>query len=207
MAQWAEIRWWKHYLTPKSPDQYFDQKKQYWLRTLNQLNITINANDSLLDAGCGPAGVFMIFEDRPIDALDPLIQSYKEQFPSLFEQYSPQINFIHQPLEAFQATEHYDYVFCFNAINHVREIDRGMEVLLNCLKPGGRFCIAVDAHRFKFIKNIFQWMPFDFLHPHQLTLSEFHQLINKHGGVIHASEKLKPGKIFDYYAILGVKAG
>ena len=74
IAQAAEIRWWQNYLKNKSTTEYADWKTQYWENLLEETGLTfLNESDKenpnkvenlrILDAGCGPAGIFMIFKN------------------------------------------------------------------------------------------------------------------------------------------------
>lgn len=207
LAQWAEIRWWKNYLGAKEMDIYLQKKKQYWKEVLLKLHLSIDTDATVLDAGCGPAGIFIVLEKQSVKAIDPLLTQYQLQFPSLFEQYGPNIHFEAIPVESFQSEELFDQVFCFNAINHVDHIELALEKLFGVLKPGGSFCISIDVHRYLLLKKVFQWIPADILHPHQFTLGEYQEMIRRFPVVVTSQICLKPGKIFDYYAILGYKQG
>jgi len=78
IAQSAEIRWWKKYLKNKDPLTYLDQKAKYWHRVLNEMQVSFKPDDIILDAGCGPAGLFMITTDYETHAVDPLLQAYQK---------------------------------------------------------------------------------------------------------------------------------
>ena len=79
-----------------------------------------NSIHSVLDLGCGPAGIFIALTNNTVIGVDPLIEEYKKE--NLFfnwEDY-PRAGFIKSTIEDFKPAMQYDFVFCMNAINHVR---------------------------------------------------------------------------------------
>ena len=64
IAQSAELRWWKNYLKDKDPDDYKKEKLAYWKKVLAPLDSLVSNIEGLdvLDAGCGPAGIFMALD-------------------------------------------------------------------------------------------------------------------------------------------------
>lgn len=204
IAQAAEIRWWQRYLHNKDQAVYRAAKQAYWHRVLDQLGIKPQAGDRILDAGCGPAGIFMILNKNQVDAVDPLIARY-EHLPHFDKNDFPNVRFINRPLELFNEESTYDIVFCMNAINHVAYLHKSLDNLMAALAPGGRLILAVDVHRHDFLKTIFRSIPGDILHPHQHSLDDYIQLLKQRDGQILKTVCLKPGRIFDYFAIIATK--
>lgn len=204
LAQAAEIRWWKHYLAKKAPEAYLQDKRTYWIRVMQQANIQVPPQSSVLDAGCGPAGIFMVLGEQEVDALDPLLQKYAADLPHFNPENYPGVHFIAESLERYAPEAAYDQIFCLNAINHVADIQQAMDQLVACLQPAGKLWLSIDAHRYPELRWIFQRIPGDILHPHQYTLSEYREMLTDRGLEVMDQIKLKPGRIFDYY-LLGAK--
>ncbi len=205
IAQAAEIRWWQQYLRKQEPEVYLHNKRAYWHRVLQQIDFYPQPGSQVLDAGCGPAGIFMVLEELKVDALDPLLAAYEERLAHFNRARYPQVNFIQEPLENLDAQAKYDAIFCLNAINHVADIERAMDALVTALKPGGQLLLSIDAHNFVFLKKIFQLLPGDILHPHQYDLEEYRSLLTSRGLSIQQEVLLKKGGIFDYHLLLAEK--
>ena len=206
IAQAAEIRWWQNYLKNKPTTDYADWKTHYWenllLETgLERLN-TEGVATQILDAGCGPAGIFMIFKNQKVDALDPLLDDYEEKLPHFKKRLYPNVNFYSQPLETFDKTNEYDAVFCLNAINHVADLDKCFDILVNSVKAGGHLVVSIDAHNFSFLKTIFQILPGDILHPHQYNLKEYSDMLTSRGCLLEKTILKKKEFIFNYYILV-----
>ena len=226
IAQAAEIRWWQRYLKNKPTADYAAWKRQYWRDLLTEIglnaekspvfdvytegsNATQNAqlttHHSILDAGCGPAGIFMVFKNAAVDALDPLLDSYEATLPHFKKSNFPNVRFFSKPLESFVAEKPYDAVFCLNAINHVADLSRCFDVLVGATKRGGTLVISIDAHNFPFLKRLFQALPGDILHPHQYDLAEYMAMLTERGCRIERVILKKHEFIFNYYVLVATK--
>jgi 2-polyprenyl-6-hydroxyphenyl methylase/3-demethylubiquinone-9 3-methyltransferase len=223
IAQAAEIRWWQRYLKNKPTTDYAVWKTDYWKKLLaemglNDLNIEERNPDtlgteggknsttqSILDAGCGPAGIFMIFKNQKVDALDPLLDGYEATLPHFKKSNYPKVQFYSQPLESFDKKNAYDAVFCLNAINHVADLSRCFDVLVAATKKGGKLIVSIDAHNFPILKHIFQALPGDILHPHQYDLAEYTAMLTERGCTIEKTILKKHEFIFDYYVLVATK--
>ena len=66
IAQHLELRWWKKYLRNKDADQYLQWKRKYWHAFLKPVAHLIHLDPlkEILDAGCGPAGIFIILKEK-----------------------------------------------------------------------------------------------------------------------------------------------
>lgn len=205
LAQAAEIRWWRSYLSGKTPKDYLRDKKAYWKRVLHEAEIELPAGSRILDAGCGPAGIFVILDKYEVDAVDPLLNQYDGQLSHFAPQQYPHVRFFPEKLENYRPDRRYDFIFCLNAINHVADIERAMDRLLACLEPEGVLWLSIDAHRSAKVQQLFRGIPADILHPHQYTLAGYEKLLTDRGLEVFKRIKLKPGRIFDYY-LLGAKS-
>jgi len=199
-AQFFEIRWWRGYLRRKNKEEYYSGKQKYWNGVLELLYPEISAapGSKILDAGCGPAGIFTAFPENQVTAVDPLLNKYE-----LLEHFNPEefpnTTFVQSPLEEFPASPDYDIVFCLNVINHVNDLNRAVETLSRCLAPGGKLALSVDVHRHNAPAKIFRALKFDVLHPHQYSAEHYRRMIES-SGILRLLKQftLKRGKIFDY---------
>lgn len=205
-AQKLEIQWWKRYLSEKNPAEYLVWKKEYWQNLLSEINLAHLSHSqlSILDAGCGPAGIFISLESNKVKAIDPLLDAYKE-----LEHFQPQNypNTLFQALalEAMEDVEMYDCIFCLNAINHVADIEICYDNLYRALKPGGILVVSIDAHNSSLLKKIFKAIPGDALHPHQFDLKEYEQFLTTRNLQITQTLLKDAGRIFNYYVQVAKK--
>ena len=170
-----------------------------------KLDIDKPQRQSILDVGCGPAGIFIHLEGNQVVATDPLIESYERQLDHFKKSNYPWVDFHPKLIEEINFTEEFDLVCCINVINHVKEIDRSYHNLVSAVKRGGKIILSIDSHNFKLPKLLFKLFPFDILHPHQYTLKEYENHLKTRGVKIERSVKVKSGLLFDYYAIVGEK--
>ena len=208
IAQAAEIRWWQGYLKNKPTTDYAVWKTKYWQDLLKEigLNAQITEGSKILDAGCGPAGIFMIFKNHKVDALDPLLDEYEAKLPHFRRENYPNVQFFSQPLESFSDKKAvYGTVFCLNAINHVADLQRAFDVLVDATKSGGTLVVSIDAHNYSFLKTIFQALPGDILHPHQFDLAEYSDMLTSRGCRIERTLLKKSEFIFNYYVLVATK--
>ena len=202
IAQAVEIKWWQNHLKDKDKSSYYDQKRSYWERLLKDIGFNIPKEPSkILDAGSGPAGIFIFFDDHKVVAVDPLLDKYKsnpEQFDTTDFQH---VEFITATIERIHRDQEFDIVFCLNWINHVNSIQSSLRNLFNALKPGGKLVLSTDAHKSNFLKNLFQLVPVDILHPHQYNINEYKTFVNNAGFQISTSKKVKSELIFGHWVI------
>jgi 2-polyprenyl-3-methyl-5-hydroxy-6-metoxy-1,4-benzoquinol methylase len=208
LAQAAEIRWWQGYLKNKPTTDYAVWKTKYWQDLLKEIGLDaqITEGSRILDAGCGPAGIFMIFKSQKVEALDPLLDEYQAKLPHFRRENYPNVQFFSQPLESFSDKKAvYDTVFCLNAINHVADLQRAFDVLVDATKAGGTLVVSIDAHNYSFLKTIFQALPGDILHPHQFDLTEYSNMLTSRGCRIERTLLKKSEFIFNYYVLVATK--
>lgn len=205
IAQAAEIRWWQNYLKKKPKTDYLVWKKEYWETLLSKLNLNFSEGEKVLDAGCGPAGIFMILEKYQTDAMDPLLEDYENKLEHFSKSQYPNIKFFSEPLETFSPKEKYDKVFCLNAINHVAELDLSFDKLVDFTKKGGTLIVSIDAHNYSFFKKIFRLLPGDILHPHQFDLAEYQKMMTDRGCKLEQSILYKEEFFFNYYILVFTK--
>ncbi len=184
-AQALEIRWWKQYLSQKPVDQYLHDKKSYWRRVLKECDLkSAQVQGEVLDAGCGPAGIFTIFDQQNVTAIDPLLETYNKELSHFKKGWYPNVNFQTLALEEMDFREMFDYVFCLNAINHVHDIELAPDKLVAAAKKGSTLVLSIDAHNYNMLKWLFRLIPGDVLHPHQYDLKEYRSMLSKRGCTI-----------------------
>jgi 2-polyprenyl-6-hydroxyphenyl methylase/3-demethylubiquinone-9 3-methyltransferase len=207
IAQNLEVRWWQRYLSDKNPEEYLVWKTNYWNGLLAELgaNIPDLKGKTVLDAGCGPAGIFLSLPNSEVTAIDPLLDAYAA-LPHFKPERLSHVKFVKTPLELFQPAEKYDVVFCLNAINHVSDIGKAYDALVAAVKPGGTLVVSIDAHNHGLLKHIFRALPGDALHPHQYDLAEYGEFLTERGCKILTSLRKDKGFIFDYYVQVARKA-
>lgn len=203
LAQKLELKWWKNYLGKKDVDEYLQWKRNYWMVFLHGLDtINVQSSDSILDIGCGPAGIFTIFPNHKVTAVDPLIDAYENNLDHFDKERYPKTEFVTSSIEGYQPNNQFDMVFCLNAINHVADIDVAFDRLFEYVKPKGKLVVSIDSHNYKFLKHLFRLIPGDALHPHQYDLVEYEKFITKRGGKVIQKVNSKPGNIFDYWVLV-----
>jgi 2-polyprenyl-6-hydroxyphenyl methylase/3-demethylubiquinone-9 3-methyltransferase len=198
IAQWAEIRWWKRYLSEKTPEVYLAQKAAYWQRVMKELGVVVPPGSTVLDAGCGPAGIFMVLDGAAVTAVDPLLERY-QALPHFQPARYAGVAFRQMALEGLEEEGVYDYIFCLNVINHVANMQLALLRLWHALKPDGTCWLSVDAHRYPVLQPVFAAIPGDVLHPHQYTLAQYEAQVKGAGFSILRKQLLKPGGLFDYW--------
>jgi 2-polyprenyl-3-methyl-5-hydroxy-6-metoxy-1,4-benzoquinol methylase len=201
IAQAAELKWWQNYLKNKDTKTYLEWKKSYWIEFLRKCAICLPKNTNCLDAGCGPAGIFIILENNTVDACDPLIDKYEGL--DVFDKTAyVNVNFLKSSIENFNIEKQYDYIFCLNAINHVADLKNSISKLSELLNEKGTLLLSTDVHRHKFLKAIFRLLPGDILHPQQHSLKDYRKMIAEKNLEITAEILIKRTTIFDYYAFV-----
>lgn len=205
LAQFLELRWWRRYLQQLNWPDYVQAKQVHWRKVLTQMDLHLLPDERVLDAGCGPAGIFTILKDQKVDAIDPLLLAYEEKLPDFRRDQFPYVHFQPLMLEQLDQQEVYDHVFCLNAINHVADLERAARCLIQSLKTAGTLLISIDVHRFALLKFIFRMIPGDVLHPQQDGLADYVHLLEKLGLDIEKTLVLKRGWIFNYVVIKAKK--
>lgn len=202
IAQAAEIRWWRSYLKKKAPGEYLDGKTRYWEAFLERVGVAVPEGACVLDAGCGPAGIFLAMGHARVDAVDPLLDRYRADLLHFEPEDYPWVTFHTMPLEDLDRVNHYDMVFCLNVINHVADLGRCLQRLLAAGRPGSTFVMSIDCHNHGLMRRLFGLIPGDILHPHQYTLEEYVSLARRTGWEVEGTHLITPRRLFDYHALV-----
>lgn len=207
IAQKAELQWWKNYLAKKEVQDYLSWKQDYWAALLNRLQLSDlnHSSHSILDAGCGPAGMFMMVKNAAVVAIDPLIEEYESRLPHFRKSMYPQVVFKNTTIEALSDMGIYNHVFCLNAINHVSQLEVCIDNLIRSLHSDGTLILSIDGHNYSFLKYLFRLLPGDILHPHQYSLKEYQNMLEKCNMKITQVHCLKREFIFSYFVLVAKK--
>lgn len=206
IAQFFEMLWWQFYLFRREQTKYLKWKKSYWRQFLMDAEAIPHRHDRILDAGCGPAGIFSILPDNLVDAVDPLLPHYEKKLPHFNPGDYPNVRFFTVTLESYKADCQYDTIFCLNAINHVAHLEAALNQLAVLTCTGGTLLLSTDAHRFRWLKKIFRLIPGDILHPHQHGQNDYIALLEAAGFKIIEAKTLFNGLIFNYILIRATKS-
>jgi SAM-dependent methyltransferase len=202
IAQFFEIRWWQRYLQTRDKAAYYDWKRAYWRDFLHKSGVEMGSRLCILDAGCGPAGIFTIFEDHEVIALDPLLGQYQSKIAQFDPADWPYVTFIEASLEDFKQEQAFDMVFCLNAINHVEDLALCFDRLVDLTQSGGQLLVSIDAHNYPLFKHVMRLIPGDILHPHQYDLKEYTTMLTDRGLHVTNTVRIKHEFIFDYYLVV-----
>jgi 2-polyprenyl-6-hydroxyphenyl methylase/3-demethylubiquinone-9 3-methyltransferase len=207
IAQKLELAWWRCYLTRRPSAAYLEAKKRYWQRLLNTAGLALRPGSRILDAGCGPAGIFLVLYGHEVVAIDPLIAAYSTYLPVFEPARYPWVVFRACRLEDFADASGFDLACCMNAVNHVEDWEGCLRQLHQLLRPEGRLLLSVDVHRRKGWQRLLQGSGADLLHPHQHRQEEYLTFLGKLGFKDLSFHRIRAGKVFDHVLISARKNG
>ena len=200
LAQGLEWRWWNRYLAGKSPEDYLLNKRAYWKRTLAELEWEVAEGATALDAGCGPAGIYLLLHaTQTITAIDPLLDHYRRLAVFRPETY-PEVRFLRRTMEELEPLSSFRQIYCFNAINHVRDWERALDALAAVASPGTEMILTSDVHRHAWLLPVFRLLPGDVLHPQQHGPDAYRRALTARGWRIDRERLLRREAIFEYRA-------
>lgn len=210
IAQHFEQYWWRRYLHGKDWPTYHKWKCDYWTKLLDSATAiapelaTLLADNNLpiLDAGCGPAGIYMVLDPHPVTAIDPLLDTYQYWLDHFKPQTFPWVDFRNIPLEQFKAREPFELVFCLNALNHVADIELATQRLVAATATNGLIVTCLDAHNYSLMQKLFSAVPGDILHPHQYTLQGYISLFNSYGLHLQGNHTISKGRLFKHELLM-----
>ncbi len=210
LAQWLQVHWWKRHLGNKRPpSKYLEAKEMQWNNFLQRLGIAPAPQELVLDAGCGPVGIFIALgKITRVDAVDPLLSKYEKALEHFQKERYPRVHFQAVQLEHFlrqngqPVSNRYDWIFCLNALNRFDEMDKALCTMSQALKPQGHLILSVDVHRFLLFKYLSKWLPWDLLTPQQADLQEYLKLaencnLKREKGFLN-----KKGILFNYWVLV-----
>ena len=200
IAQFFEILWWKRFLKRRDKSEYLLQKKAYWKRFLSKSGIDdIPSDKNILDAGGGPAGIFLIFPGHNVTMCDPLLMQYQQKLTHFSKDDYPYVEFHQSTIEDFSPGCTYGYVFCLNVINHVKDLGAAIRKLIKLTSSDGYLLVSSDCHKYSFLKGIFNLFQFDILHPHQKSAEDYLKIFVNNPEIEFVRRvTIKKELIFDY---------
>jgi len=97
----------------------------------------------ILDIGCGPRGSLEWADmARERVGLDPLADDYRK-----FGIDKHRMNYVCAPSEQIPFPEgHFDFVTCFNALDHVDDVEKTLSEIARVLKGGGSFLLITEIN-------------------------------------------------------------
>jgi len=205
LAQFLELLWWKKYLGKKDLQEYLLWKKEYWNNFIEKSDLRshINKATSVLDVGCGPAGIYLSLNEHEVVAVDPLIKDYEKDLKHFERDRYPNVTFFSKAFEDFETEKGFDLIFCLNAVNHFRDFRFSIEKLQAMLNKGGILVLSIDVHRFLFFKHLFRIIPGDALHPHQHSTSDYIRMMKTYSSVECIDHRvLNNENIFNYEVLI-----
>lgn len=177
-AQEKEASCWDANQTKVSSEEYQILKKEYWRRVLDKvLSETSYDSKKILDFGCGPSGLVLYFTDEiDLTCMDPLMSFYLNEFPYLKDR---PFRYINEAIESYTDEDTFDYIFGFNAIDHVKDIRKSLKNLTNLMTEDGFLVLSINVHEYSSIQFLLNWtnIIFDRLHPHQYTGAQYKALL------------------------------
>ncbi len=211
VAQWLQLHWWKRYPGSKRPpEKYLKAKEEAWKTFLERIEATPVAGARILDAGCGPVGIFIALgKTAQVDAVDPLLIKYERKLAYFKTKYYPHVQFHPVPIERFLASEaatspsrQYDWIFCLRALNRFSEIEAPLCAMSKALKPDGQLILSIDVHRFSLLKHLSRILPWNLLSPQQADLQEYLKLAEQCNLKRTKGFLNKKGLIFNYWVLV-----
>lgn len=184
ISQDAELRFWQKKYIPPALNQQTYLKKE-----LSHLNLKLSdfKNKTVLEVGCGPKGPINFLPKGRKYGIDPLMNEYKK-----FNCYqSKEVSYLQRPGEktGFKGNL-FDYVICFNVLDHCNNPSRVLKEAFRILRPGG--FLVLEVHIIKKLTTPLKPIlnRFDLCHPYHLTLSEARNLILKEGFLIKKDKEV-----------------
>lgn len=178
IAQNEEARWWsKDFLIKQN-----EEIKNKYSEIFNALEqkIGIGNNWNILDVGCGPTCISLLFNKGKKYGIDSLLDEYKDNLSlpdgiTLSVRTGEDIGF---------DNGFFDVVVCRNALDHTKDPGKVMDEINRVLKPGGYFINAVNVctplvtkvHRY--VENK-RWFVREEAHPHFFTVDDIENMISK----------------------------
>ena len=134
-----------------------------------------------------------------VTAIDPLLDRY-EGLTVFSRSAYPGVTFLPIMLESAAKAGPFRQLYCFNAINHVRDWAAGLDALTAMAEPGTELLLSSDVHRHAWLLPLFRALPGDALHPQQHGATDYRRALQDRGWRIDRERVLRRETIFHYYA-------
>lgn len=184
LSQAGEARCWGQNMDKVNSNEYRQYKIEYWNRILDKLSLGDIEQKYVLDFGCGPSGVVMAFKDASnLVCMDPLMDMYLKNYPFLHDY---KARYYSGKIEDFKSDSKFDIVLGFNSLDHVDNIQIALEQLRKLVKNDSTFIFTLNCHAVPRIQRILiRWNRIlDKPHPHQYTIRQYVDIIEKEGYVV-----------------------
>ena len=129
-----------------------------------------------------------------------MLDRYEQELEIFNRSAYPNVNFLHQALETQIPGADFEAIYCFNAINHVADWERALDVLTAAAAPGARMILTSDVHRHRWLQPVFRLLPGDLLHPQQHGPEAYRSALTNRGWIVEQETVLKREAIFNYVA-------
>jgi SAM-dependent methyltransferase len=101
-------------------------------------------------------------------------------------EYQDRVEYVHTDIFGFEPSAPYDLVLCIGVLAHVDSIDRALEKVARCVKPGGRVVVQISDDDQVLLK-LLRWLyatrttvSRSCLRSHAMTLSEVVAILRRH---------------------------
>jgi len=181
IAQSKELDCWVGNKDKIQSAKYQAAKLKFWQGTLESCGLDPDSADiktkKVLDVGCGPAGSFILIDKNPdYWCVDPLMDSYLEQFPQIKQH---EVKFFNQKLEDFRTDRRFDIILGFNCLDHVDNLSAAMDKIKELSHPSTQIIISLNVHNYNWLQKILaRFSPIlDRLHKYQYTSQQYKSML------------------------------
>ena len=177
-AQQEEFAWWSSEFFVKQNIEI----KQKYTKIFNSIEQQFNIQDDwkILDVGCGPTYISLLFKNGEKYGIDSLLEKYKSRLTlptgiNLSIGVGEHIKF---------GNNFFKLVVCRNALDHTKNPKKVIKEINRVLEPGGYFIHAVNVCT-PFVAKIHKYVERknsnlkETAHPHFFTVAEIDRLLSK----------------------------
>lgn len=135
-----ELKFWRLLKLRKG---FFTHHYEYFYTTHFGFNMELFEGKRILDIGCGPMGS-LEWAEMAVEriGLDPLADSYKE-----FGIDKQKMKYVTAGAEEIPFPDNYfDFIYSFNSLDHVDNLDHAVKEIIRVLAPGGYFLLLTDLN-------------------------------------------------------------
>lgn len=135
-------------------------RRDHFFKEVKSLNI----GKEILDAGCGTGEYILELRNKYPNSIFEGIELSSEKTIQLTNQikHFKNVKIIHGSLTDFSVRERYDFIYCIDVLEHIKEDKKAITNLCVALKPSGTLYIHVPAkNQKKFFKRFKNYMQHD----------------------------------------------
>lgn len=149
--------------------------KQYSLMYINR-DIGDLENRTVIEVGCGPAGVVPFLKNATAIGVEPLVEEYRK----LWDLSNDNVEYICSEIESFEPDKKADVVICWNVLDHVSDIETATRKLHDMLKPDGELWLLINLKDYRGYWKIFKGS-LELAHPFKVNIVSISRHMRKHG--------------------------